>query len=89
MKLFLYSGLKNVKNILNPQTIDKYKGDLLELFIGLFIDELLLQFKRDINRGYHQQLENETFIKGKVDFVETIKKKCFKSIYIILDMIAQ
>lgn len=78
MKLLSYSGFENVKNIPNPQTIDKYKGDLLELFIGLFIDELLLQFKRDINRGYHQQLENETFIKGKVDFVETIKKNSFK-----------
>lgn len=78
MRLLSYSGFEGVKNIPTPQNMDKYNGDLLELFIGLFIDELLLQFKRDINRGYNHQLENQTFIKGKVDFVETVKKNSFK-----------
>jgi 5-methylcytosine-specific restriction enzyme subunit McrC len=78
MRLLSYSGFEGVKNIPTPQSMDKYNGDLLELFIGLFVDELLLQFKRDINRGYNHQLENQTFIKGKVDFVETVKKNSFK-----------
>lgn len=78
IKLLAYSGFGNVKKIPTPQSLDKYEGDLLELFIGLFVDELLLQFKRDINRGYNSQIENQTFIKGKIDFVETIKKNSFK-----------
>lgn len=78
MRLLSYSGFEGVKNIPTPQSMDKYNGDLLELFIGLYVDELLLQFKRDINRGYNHHLENQTFIKGKVDFVETVKKNSFK-----------
>lgn len=78
MKLLFYSDFEGVKKIPTPQNIEKYKGDLLEVFIGLFVDELLFQFKRDINRGYNDHLENQSFIKGKVDFVETIKKNSFK-----------
>lgn len=78
MKLLSYSGFESIKKISTPQSMGKYDGDLLELFIGLFVDELLLQFKRDINRGYNHQLENQTFIKGKIDFVETVKKNSFK-----------
>lgn len=78
MKLLAYSGFGRIKKIPSPQNMDKYKGDILELFIGLFIDELLLQFKRDVNRGYINQLENQSFIKGKVNFSETIKRNSFK-----------
>lgn len=42
------------------------------------MDELTKQFQRDINRGYNNQLENQSFIKGKVDFNETIKHNSFK-----------
>lgn len=78
MKLLSYSGFKSVKKLITPQNMDKYEGDILESFIGIFIDELLLQFKRDINRGYNNKLENQGFIKGKIDFAKTIKKNSFK-----------
>lgn len=78
MKLLTYSGFESVKKLTRPQNMDKYEGDILESFIGLFVDELLLQFKRDLNRGYNSQLENQGFIKGKIDFAKTIKKNSFK-----------
>ena len=78
MNLLSFSGFEKVRKITNPQTMSKYKGDILESFIGLFIDELLDQFKKDVNRGYDNQLENQGFIKGKIDFPETIKKNSFK-----------
>lgn len=78
MKLLAYSEFTAIKKTPDSQSLDKYEGDLLELFIGLFVDELLLQFKRDINRGYKNQLENQSFIKGKVDFSETVKRNSFR-----------
>ena len=50
----------------------------MELYISIFTDDLTVQFQRDINRGYNNQLENRCFIKGKVDFNETIKHNSFK-----------
>lgn len=78
MKLLAYSEFTAVKKTPDSQSLDKYDGDLLELFVDLFADELLLQFKRDINRGYKNQLENQSFIKGKVDFSETVKRNSFR-----------
>jgi len=78
MKLLIYSEFTGIKKTPNSQSMDKYKGDLLEFFIGIFVDELLLRFKREINRGYNEYLENQTFIKGKIDFIETVKKNSFR-----------
>ncbi len=78
MKLLAFSGFNSVKRTPDPQMFDQYNGDLLEIYISFFIDELLLQFKRDINRGYNNILENQSFIKGKVDFLETVKKNSFR-----------
>ena len=78
IKLLSNTEFFNVKKIPAPQTIGKFEGDLLELFIGIFIDELLDLFKRDINRNYNLYSENQSFIKGKIDFAETIKHNSFK-----------
>lgn len=77
-KMLIYSGFLNVKKIPEAQNIAKYQNDLMELYISIFTDELTVQFQRDINRGYNNQLENQSFIKGKVDFNETIKHNSFK-----------
>lgn len=79
IKLLSNSEFFNFKKIQSPQTIGKYKGDLLELFIGIFIDELLSLFNRDINRNYNLNLENQSFIKGKIDFAETVKHNSYKN----------
>ena len=78
IKLLSYSGFVNVKRIPSPQMVGRYKGDLLEIFISYFIDELLFLFKSDVNRGYNSNLENQSFIKGKIDFTETIKRNSFR-----------
>ncbi|HHV26899.1 MAG TPA: hypothetical protein GXX63_06860 [Tissierellia bacterium] len=78
IKLLSYSDFNSVKRIPSPQHMEKYQGDLLEVFIGFFIDELLFLFKRDVNRNYNQSLENQSFIKGKIDFAETIKKNSYR-----------
>ncbi len=78
LKMLVYSGFAGIKRIPEAQNIAKYQGDLMELYIGMFAKELLRQFQRDINRGYNNQLENQCFIKGKVDFNETIKHNSFK-----------
>lgn len=78
IKLLSYSGFSGVREMPSPQKIGKYKGDILEVFISLFIDELIFLFKRDVNRNYNQSLENQSFIKGKIDFAETIKKNSYR-----------
>lgn len=78
MKLLAYSDFTGIKRTPSSQMVDKYDGDLLEAFVGIFVDELLLQFKRDVNRGYNNILENQSFIKGKVDFSETVKKNSYR-----------
>lgn len=77
-KMLIFSGFLSVKKIPEAQNIAKYQNDLMELYISIFTDELIVQFQRDINRGYNNQLENQSFIKGKVDFNETIKYNNFK-----------
>lgn len=79
MNLLSYSGFINIKRIPSPQFIGKYKGDLLELFINIFIDELLNLFKRDVNRNYNKVIENQSFIKGKIDFSKTVKKNSYRT----------
>lgn len=78
IKLLCYSGYINIKNIPSPQFMNKLKGDLLELFVSIFIDELLRLINRDLNRSYNQGIENQTYIKGKIDFSETIKKNIYR-----------
>ena len=77
-KLLSYSDFYGVKKISSTQGFESCNDDLLELFIRLFVDEILFEFKRDINRGYNKRIENQSFIKGKVDFSETIKRNSFK-----------
>lgn len=78
IKLLSNSKFFNVKRIPNPQMMGRYNSDLLELFISFFADELLLLLKKDVNKGYNLILENQSFIKGKIDFVETIKRNNFR-----------
>jgi len=78
IKMLVYSDFLSIKKAPEKQQVSKYQNDILELYIALFVDELTRQFQRDVNKGYNNQLENQSFIKGKVDFNETIKKNSFK-----------
>ncbi len=78
VKMLAYTDFDQIKRINTPQDLGKYDGDILELFIALFIDELLNLFKRDINRSYSLTMENESFIRGKIDFAENVKKNSYR-----------
>lgn len=78
IKLLSYSKYNTIKRIPSPQNIGRYEGDLLEVFISIFIEELLNLFRKDVNRNYNQHSENQSFIKGKIDFTETIKKNSYR-----------
>jgi len=78
VRMLAYTGFDKVKRINTPQNSEIYDGDVLELLIGMFVDELLALFKRDINRSYRSTLENESFIKGKIDFIENTKKNSYR-----------
>src|SRR5665647_2576106 len=78
VKMLAYTGFVQVKRINTPQNIARYDNDILELLIGVFVDELLSLFKRDINRSYRITIENESFIKGKIDFTENVKKNSYR-----------
>lgn len=78
MRLLSVSGFGGVKKLPNTQTMGRSQHDLLEMFIGIFVEELLVCLKRDMNRGYRVDEENQTFIKGKIDFSNTLKKNSFR-----------
>ncbi|ERJ11903.1 McrC family protein [Haloplasma contractile] len=78
VKMLYHSRFISIKRIPSPQKLSTYNGDLLELYITLFIDQLLNLLKRDVNRGYIQHSENQSFIKGKIDFTESIKQNSFR-----------
>lgn len=52
IKLLSYSGFPNARRIPSPQMMGRYQGDLLEIFISFFIDELLLLFKPAFPENY-------------------------------------
>ncbi len=78
VKMLTYTGFDSVKRLNIPINSRRFEGDVLELLIGIFVDELLSLFKRDINRNYNPIIENESFIKGKIDFAENIKKNSYR-----------
>lgn len=78
VKMLAYTGFDKVKRLNIPLNSRRYEGDILELLIGIFVDELLSLFKKDINRNYNPTIENESFIKGKIDFAENIKKNSYR-----------
>lgn len=72
-RMLYWSGYLNHKR-LSPQLQSSSESDLLEIFIGLFINEFDDLFRRRIFRTYEQQEENQQFIKGKILFSETVRR---------------
>ena len=78
VKMLVFTDFIQVKHIAAPQSTGLYKGDILELMIGIFVNELLLLFKKDINRNYSPVTENETFIRGKIKFAGNINRNSYR-----------
>jgi 5-methylcytosine-specific restriction enzyme subunit McrC len=71
-RLLYWSGYLNHEK-LSPQLQSSSETDLLEIFIGIFINAFDDLYRRKIFRTYKQQEENQQFIKGKILFSETIR----------------
>ncbi len=78
IKLLNYSGFLNVKELPMPQQMDTFECDLFELYINIFINQLLKMVSREMNRDYEVFNENQSYIKGKINFQETISKNSYK-----------
>ena len=72
-RLLYWSGYLSHKK-LAPQFQSSASGDLLEIFIGIFITEFIDLFSKKIHQNYIQQEENQQFIKGKILFSETVRR---------------
>jgi 5-methylcytosine-specific restriction enzyme subunit McrC len=68
-----FTGVK----MLNAQLVDKFDGDLFEIFIHIFIKEFLKLFNQQVVQEYQKQEGNQQFIKGKILFSETIRHNPF------------
>lgn len=78
LRLLSYSGFLNIKDIPDPVSIEAFQNDLLEIFISIFTFQFNRLFNRDIHRSYQPQEENMQFIKGRIDFNQTIKENAFR-----------
>lgn len=71
-RLLASSGFLSVKDIPNPQQIAAMNGDLLEIFINLFVSKFLDLFNRQIYRKYEEQEENMVTVKGRILFQQQL-----------------
>ena len=78
-RLLSYTGYRRLKNIPTPISNESHQYDILEIFIELFANIFLIQYKRTINRNYELQEENLILIKGKILFGKSILRNTFLS----------
>lgn len=72
-RMLFYSGFINVKEIPDAQTVANFDGDILEIFISIFIKRFLALYNRNVHRNYESIVEKSGLIKGKILFNESIK----------------
>lgn len=69
--------LKTLKNFptkaSNISNLDTSKTPLLEIFIQMFLNELISLIKKGIKRDYHSIEQNRFYLKGKLLFSQNIK----------------
>lgn len=58
---------------LQPALLSVEKMDLLDIFIRMFIDEVILLTKRGLQGGYETIEANETFCKGKIQLTKQVQ----------------
>lgn len=78
VKKLVVEMLKSLRNSpyksLQTATVNIEKMDIFEIFIRMFIDEVLFIVKRGLKSNYEMIVSNENFFKGKVLFAEQIKR---------------
>ena len=73
-RLLYYSGYLPIKELPNPQYVSVYQGDLLEIFVSIFVKRFIRVFTRSMHREYEPSEENIQCIKGKILFQQSILK---------------
>ena len=77
VKRLLIEMLKSLRNApyksLQTTNVDIAKMNLFEIFIRMFLDEVLLVVKRGLRCSYETITSNETMFKGKMVFTEQIR----------------
>lgn len=71
-RLLVSSGYLSVKDVPDPQVIASMNGDLLEIFIYLFIKRFLELYHKQIHRQYEEMEDNVTMIKGRILFQQQL-----------------
>ena len=77
-RLLFYAGYFSIKELPTPQYISAYQGDLLEIFISIFVNKFLTVFTRNMHRKYEPIEENLQCIKGKILFQKSFIKNHYK-----------
>ncbi|MBP3951947.1 McrC family protein [Bacillus suaedae] len=75
----------------NFSSLGVMKHNLFEIFIKMFIEEVRELTKKGIRSGYVTHEDNETFLKGKLDFTQHLKKNAAhkERFYIKYDIYSQ
>lgn len=73
-KLLKESVFNRVLDLKDPSELNMNSFDFLELFIKLFAKKIIKLYSVKTNREYLSLEENTSFIKGKIDFPQSIKK---------------
>lgn len=71
-QLLASSGFLSIKDIPDPQVIDSMNGDLLEIFINLFVKRFLELYHRQIHRQYEEMEDNMAMVKGRILFQQQL-----------------
>lgn len=76
-KTLLIEMLKTLKNFpikaSNLSNLNTSKTPLLEIFVQMFLNELISLIKKGIKRDYHSIEQNRFYLKGKLLFSQNIK----------------
>ena len=75
LRLSEYNKVLNLPNRIETNLSDM---DILELFIGIYADQIINTYSRNMNREYIDFEENSSFVKGKISFADTIKKNVYR-----------
>lgn len=71
--LLKVSEFNKVLHLPNAQNNSLMEAELLEIFISIFADHVFHTYSKRMNREYIEIEGNSQFVKGRIDFVKTIK----------------
>ncbi|MGE7921377.1 McrC family protein [Viridibacillus sp. NPDC093762] len=70
--LLQYTNFLKAKQLPSPNSLEVDDRDILEIFIRIFVENLLQEIKRNMFNSYQRVEENSAFIKGKINYKKSI-----------------